>query len=112
MKKVSKKFRNIRSKKETLVQVFSCEFLEISKNTFFTFGRVLLTVRRSSLHPILFYEKHTFLNFVKWHTWVVLNQRKKNYKNTQNRFGFRLEISMRACFEEVNYKFVFPLICR
>ena len=50
MKKVSKKFRNIRSKKETLVQVFSCEFLEISKNTFFTFGRVLLTVRRSSLH--------------------------------------------------------------
>ena len=39
-------------KKETLVQVLSCEFCEISKNTFFTeqntSGRLLL--KRAELH--------------------------------------------------------------
>ena len=57
--------------KETLAQVFSCEFCEISKNTFFTetSGRLLLVLTGALLRPlqlILYYQQiYFFLAYVK-----------------------------------------------
>ena len=45
------------NKKETLAQVFSCEFSEISKNTFFTEH---LWVTASLLYPLLFIKSMTY----------------------------------------------------
>ena len=71
--------------KETLAQVFSCEFCEISKNTFFTetSGRLLLVLTGALLRPlqlILYYQQiYFFLAYVKilsihvWHRCFPVN---------------------------------------
>ena len=52
-------------KKETLAQVFSCEFCEISKNTFFT--EHLRATRSIKTHPKQFYVGYVlkFIEFLR-----------------------------------------------
>ena len=73
-------------KKETLTQVFSCEFLEISKNTYFT---ELLWVTDSVL-------SHSF----RWYLPIVFNLIKTEQKSVKIIFKKSLGIRSNASFHK------------